>query len=144
MKATEKPFCTALTPSPAARWDLPTPGGPSSSTTSLRRTNSEVANRSIWLVEGVQGLAPRQAGELEAGAHAALLPRLLLPLADQVQESGQTQLFLDGPLQQLRQTLGDPFQAELRQQGAGGVQLALGGSPGGHQLRLPARSTSAA
>ncbi len=35
MKATEKPFCTALTPSPAARWDLPTPGAPAAAAAPL-------------------------------------------------------------------------------------------------------------
>lgn len=92
-------------------------------------------------VEGVQGLAPRQAGELEVGAQAALLARLLLLLTDQVQEPRQAQFLLDGPLQQLGQALGGPLQAQLREQG----QLALRSLAGGrHQLRLPARSTSAA
>ena len=119
------PFAPPLTPSPGRQIRL----------SSTRAWKGEV--------EGVQGLPPRQAGELEAGAHAALLARLLLPLADPVQEPGQTQLFLDGPLQQLRQALGDPLQAQLWSAGCG-WRPTLGGNPGGHQRGLPARSTSAA
>ena len=44
---TENPSCTALTPRPMHRCDLPTPGGPCSRTVSASRIQAQVASVSI-------------------------------------------------------------------------------------------------
>ena len=95
-------------------------------------------------IERLQGLAHRQAGQFETGAHAALLAEFLLPLADRLQDPGQGQLLLDPVLEELGQLLGDVLEPQLGQQDPGRIQVAPGGFPGRHHACLPACSTSKA
>ena len=121
VKSTEWPASTAARPSAMARWVLPTPGGPKTSTFSAWAMKRPVASSrtSFWSIEG-WNLKSKSSSVFTAGKWAIWMPmatrlRCLVPSssAQELVEEVEVGRLLAGRLGEQRvEPLGDVAEAE--------------------------------